>query len=371
MFDEQELRGLGLRFAERDAQDPETYPAASIEDLRSLQLLGAPFSEAEGGRGWTLLDAVRAIEVIASYSPSTALVWAMPLGLAGVCASGPDLAPPTHRAQWAAQIDQVASRYRAGDLYAACNSEKGAGGSLAATRTEARRAEDGAFRLTGEKILASSGTYADTFFSTARVTQDDLPGAGVVEMFFVPTHQPGVRVESDWDGFGMRGTESHTVRYEDARAEAVLGFPNFIEVVQPLEYWFCLFASVPLGCARGVLRALSTPAQASPALRLRLSDALMRYEALHAYLGETARDWRPSAGPSFAARVVRMKTYTSQESAALCASLFALGGGRHYRRNDPLARFLADSFAGTALRPPLALALERMVEQFAPFDAEP
>lgn len=92
----------------------------------------------------------------------------------------------------------------------------------------------------------------------------------------------------------------------------------------------------------------------------------MRYEALDSYLLETAAGWRGGAGPEYAARVLRTKTYVTQEATALCASLFALSGGRHYRRTSPVARLLADSFAGTSLRPPLALGLETLVEQFAP-----
>jgi hypothetical protein len=135
--------------------------------------------------------------------------------------------------------------------------------------------------------------------------------------------------------------------------------------VQPLSYWYCLFAAIPLGCAGSILRELATPTPASPALRLRLSDALMRYEALRAYLFETARDWRAAAGASYGARVLRAKTYVTQEATKLCAELFALSGGRHYRRDDRLARRLADAFAGTALRPPLPLALDTLVEQFS------
>src|SRR5690606_32126920 len=146
----------------------------------------------------------------------------------------------------------------------------------------------------------------------------------------------GVEVLSDWDGFGMRSTESQTVRYDGARSEAFLGFPNFIDVVQPLGYWYSLFAAIPLGCTRAILDELSQPVPAGAGLRLRLSDALMRVEALEAYLFETASQWRPAAGPAFMRRVVRTKTYVAQESTKLAAELFALGGGRHYRREDRL-----------------------------------
>jgi alkylation response protein AidB-like acyl-CoA dehydrogenase len=358
------VRELAPTLAAREAADPERYPSENIADLVASGVLRAPLGVSVGGSGCTLADAVDAIETIASASPSTALLAAMPIGLAGAYSTGPDVAPPEHRRAWADQIDRVAAEYRAGTLYAACNSEKGAGGSLEATKTIAQL-RSGRFALTGEKILASFGRHAGMFFSTAKVDQSDLPGAGVVEFFLVRPTAPGVHILDDWDGFGMRSTESHTVRYTAAPAEEIVGFPNFIEIVQPLTYWFALFAAIPLGCAAALRRELSTPAPESPALRLRLSEARMREEAMRAYLHETARAWRPGAGPAYAALALRTKTYVTEESTRLCAELFALSGGRHYKRDGRLARSLAASFAGTALRPPLPLALDSLVQQFS------
>jgi len=357
------VRDLAPTLANRESADPEGYPAENISDLVNAGVIRSPFPVSAGGTGCMLVDAVDAIEVIASASPSTALLAAMPIGFAGAYSGGPDVAPAAHRRAWAEQIDRVAEDYRAGVLYAACNSEKGAGGSLEATKTTARRSGE-TFELTGEKILASFGRHAGMFFSTAKVDPADLPGCGVVEFFLVRPNATGVNILNDWDGFGMRSTESHTVRYSSAPAEAVVGFPNFIEIVQPLTYWFALFSAIPLGCAAAIRRELASPAPESPALRLRLAEAQMREEALRAYLHETARAWRPGAGPAYAARALRTKTYVTQESTRLCAELFALSGGRHYKRDGRLARLLAASFAGTALRPPLPLALDALIQQF-------
>ena len=358
------LADLLPSIAGREAADPEAYPAESVAALYAASIPGAPLSAELGGEGASCRQATEAIEAIATASPSLALLASMPLGLAGVLAldvEGPD---EQWTRSWREQVENIAADYRAAKIYAACNSERGAGGSLAATKTVATRTADGAFSISGEKILASSGDYASVFFSTAKVTPEELPGAGVVEFFFVDAHAPGVNILDDWNGFGMRSTESHSVRYERAIASGVLGFPDFIARVQPLQYFFCLFAAVPLGCARTMLEALGKPAPQSPALRLRLVDAQMRYEALRAYLLETADGYRPAAGPAYAARVLRTKTYVSQEATKLCAELFALSGGRHYSRSSPVARAFADAFAGTALRPPLALGLETLVEQF-------
>ncbi len=351
------------RFTDHDAADGETYPAESVARLFETGAIQSALPKALGGDGASLEDSVRVVEAISGASGSLGLIAVMPLGFAHLFAVGPEFAPEPWRAKWSEQVERGAGEYRAGRIFAACNSEKGAGGALSATKTIAGRTADGGFELTGEKILATSGRFAMTFFSTAKVSQEDLPGAGVVEVFFVKTDAPGVEILDDWDGFGMRSTESHSVRYANAPGE-LLGFPDFFEQWQPFQCFYPLFAAVPLGCAGAILRELSTPSPTSPALRLRFNEALMRYESLFAYLLETARTWRVGMGPAERARVLRAKTFVAQESTKLAAELFALGGGRSYRRGGRAARAFADSFAGTALRPPLALALETMSDSF-------
>lgn len=359
-----DLPGLLRTFSAREAVAPDRYPAESVADLFAAGVIHAPLPPSLGGEGASCRDATMAVADIAAASPSLALLASMPIGLAGVLAMEVEAPSDEWRRTWDENRERIAGDYAKGLVYAACNSEKGAGGSLAATKTLAARDGDGQFRLTGEKILASSGRFASAFFSTAKVEPADLPGTGVVEFFFVDSGAPGVEVLDDWDGFGMRSTESHGVRYQHAPATAILGFPNFLEAAQPVQYWYNLFAAIPLGCARAILHSLGSPAPVSPAVRLRLSEAQMRYEAMRAYLLETAADFRPAAGPAYAARVLRTKTYVTQEATKLCAELFALSGGRHYSRSSAVARSFADAFAGTALRPPLALALDLLIEQF-------
>jgi alkylation response protein AidB-like acyl-CoA dehydrogenase len=355
-------------FQEREAVNPDAYPKRNIDELYERGILSAPFPGRLGGSDAKPGEAVRIIETIAAASPSTALIAAMPLGLAGVYSGCGSVVPDEHRASWDAQVDKAAAEFGQGRLYAACNSEKGAGGSVKEIKTAAA-AEGDAYALTGEKILASSGTFATYFFSTAKLDQGT--DRERVEVFVVRTDAPGVHVRTDWDGFGMRSTESHGVVYTRAVADHMLGWPNFIDDSQSFFYWYCLFAAIPLGCARAMLRELSTPVPQSAALRLRLIDAHMAYESLAAYLQETASMWHPGRDPAYAMRVVRTKTYVTQQSTKLCAELFALSGGRHYTRGGRLARTLADSFAGTALRPPLTLGLDMLLGQFEGTEVAP
>ena len=44
-----------------------------------------------------------------------------------------------------------------------------------------------------------------------------------------------------------------------ASAEALLGFPNFLAALVPTPYWYCLFATIPLGCAAGIRQGPDNP----------------------------------------------------------------------------------------------------------------
>ena len=237
--------------ADQERNHPEVYPDKSIRALFDAGIISGPFAKDLGGQGMTLVEAVGVLETLASVSPSVSLIASMPLGLAGIYGLDNEIAPEAHRTAFAEQTARVAADYRAGRLYAACNSEKGAGGSLAATKTMAARQSDGAFALSGEKILASAGRNAATFFSTAKVTADDLPGAGIVEFFLVDVASEGVEILNDWDGFGMRPTESHTVRYDKARARELVAFPHFVNVVAAARVLFLPLRGDPAGVCEG------------------------------------------------------------------------------------------------------------------------
>jgi len=157
----------------------------------------------------------------------------------------------------------------------------------------------------------------------AKVNAADLPGCGRRRVFFSCGGRPGVNILNDWDGFGMRSTETTTVRYR-RRRRGIVGFPNFIEIVQPLSYWFALLRPFPSDAPLRSGASCRRPPPESPALRLRLSEARMREEAARAYLHETAREWRPGAGPVYASAALRTKTFVTQEATRLCAELFCV-----------------------------------------------
>ena len=119
-----ELASVVAEFGAREVRDPEAFPLENLDDIKRSGLLLAPLPARLGGRGSSLAEMVQATEIVARASASTALLLTMPLGLAGICAIGPEVAPVAHAASWAGQIDYIAATYQAGRWYAACNSER-------------------------------------------------------------------------------------------------------------------------------------------------------------------------------------------------------------------------------------------------------
>ena len=133
------LSDLLPEIARREANDPERFPIESVGELYAAAVPQAPLPAALGGEGASCREATIALEAIATASPSLALIASIPLGLAGCMALQTGAPDEAWGRSWHDEVERIAADYRAGRIYAACNSEKGAGGSLAATKTLAAK----------------------------------------------------------------------------------------------------------------------------------------------------------------------------------------------------------------------------------------
>ena len=138
-------------------------------------------------------------------------------------------------------------------------------------RTRAQAIPAG-FVLDGVKSFASGSVGADWLTVSA---WDDAAGAALIAV--LPTAQPGITVEADWDAFGQRQTDSGTVRFDQVTLPAAL-----------------------------VLQAPGQAPSAQSTLRSQVAQLIMA----NLYLGiangafEAARDYtRNQARPWFAANV--------------------------------------------------------------------
>lgn len=107
---------------------------------------------------------------------------------------------------------------------------------------------DGAgWRLNGHKYYSTGSIFADWIDVFARRSDT---GADVIAA--VNTHQPGVRQQDDWDGFGQRTTGSGTSEFVDAIVEP----ENVIDFATRFKYQTALYQLVLLAVLAGTARAV-------------------------------------------------------------------------------------------------------------------
>jgi alkylation response protein AidB-like acyl-CoA dehydrogenase len=363
---------LAATWGEREAQanrDGElTMPAATLAEMRGSGLLAAPMPVEHGGWGASLWETAQAIRTIAQKAPSSALALVMPLGNASTCRIPEEVIPPGQRSALVEGKSWIAEQVRRGKILAVANSEPGAGGDLANTKTLAQRGPDGTYRLSGRKSFATFGRDADYYLCAARRTETvTSTHKGIVDGFFVAKGVPGLTVDDKWDPLGMRPTASVGLLLEDAAAEAILGFPGCLEGVSARHWSTVLFGAVFLGVGEGALHeGLKQVGPDAVWARGTLAEKALALDAAAGFLEAVACAETWPASKEFRERTQRCKTFIARTAVEVATQAAMVSGGRCYTAQHPVMRFLCDALAGPLLRPPLPQAMDALVKQLLP-----
>jgi alkylation response protein AidB-like acyl-CoA dehydrogenase len=357
------LRDRAAEWGEREAHAERAgacrLPADTVQDFRASGVLAAAIPRAAGGGGADLVSACHALRQLARRAPSTALCLAMPLGNAANTRIPDEAVPHALRAPLREGRAWIAEKALSGAILAVANSEPGAGGELSATRTRVRRDSAGRLRLSGQKSFATLGPDADYFLCSARTEE------GALDAFFVARAGGGVELSDDWDALGMRATASVGLRLEDALAEAVFVYPGAIAGVSARHWSTLLMAAVFVGVGEGALAAAVEGGSAgnSSWARANLADTALRLDAASAFVELLARTERLPCDAAYTERCRRAKTFAAQTALESATRAVVVAGGRAYRPNHPVARFLMHAAAGPLLRPPLPQAMDAIADQ--------
>ena len=155
------------------------YPWDVAKQMAAQGLLGLTIPEASGGQGGTLMDAVLAIESVASACPRSAdVVQAGNFGPIRVLAEyGTD-----------AQKKKFLARLLSGEAVISVGmTEPDAGSAVTDLKTKATRA-DGGYRIQGSKVFTTHSAYADVILAYVRFG----PGVGGIGSVLVDTKAKGV-----------------------------------------------------------------------------------------------------------------------------------------------------------------------------------
>ena len=181
------------------------YPWDVAKQMAAQGLLGITVKEADGGQGGTLMDAVIAIETVASVCPRSAdVVQAGNFGAIRVLAEYGSKAQKTRYLQRLLSGEGVIS---------VGMTEPEAGSAVTDLATTAKPDGDG-YRVSGAKVFTTHSAYADVYLAYVRFG----PGVGGIGSVLIDTKAPGVR-------FGQRskfmsGEDWAQVYFEDVRVPA-------------------------------------------------------------------------------------------------------------------------------------------------------
>ena len=185
--EQEEFRTAVRRFAERHlksgaharAHDPK-YPWDVAKLMAAQGLLGITMPEADGGQGGNLMDAVIAIETIASVCPKSAdVVQAGNFGPVRVLA---EYGTPL-------QKQKYLTRILAGEAVISVGmTEPDAGSAVTDLKTTATADGDG-WRINGSKVFVTHSAYANVILAYVRFG----PGVGGIGSVLIDTKAEGLR----------------------------------------------------------------------------------------------------------------------------------------------------------------------------------
>ena len=176
------------------------YPWDVAERMAAQGLLGITIPEADGGQGGTLLDAVLAIEAVASACPRSA----------DVVQAG-NFGPIRVLAQYgsASHKKTFLSRLLGGEAVIAVGmTEPDAGSAVTDLKTSAKRVEGG-WRINGSKVFTTHSAYAEVFLVYVRFA----PGVGGIGSVLLERESKGVSVGKK--SHFMSGEEWTQLHFED------------------------------------------------------------------------------------------------------------------------------------------------------------
>ncbi|MBB6735578.1 acyl-CoA dehydrogenase family protein [Cohnella zeiphila] len=328
------------------------FPREGIEALGRAGLLGLLVPEQAGGLGGTVADLAAVTEVLAEACGSTAMCFLM-----HCCATAVVSAKATPEQQ-ERYLRPIARGEKLGTL---AFSETGTGAHFYSPEISAVH-DNGEFVLNGRKSFVTNGDKADFLIV---VTNASSPELGL-DMLIVDAGSPGARFDGVWEGIGLSGNNSISLRLDNVRVPQTAlvgaegdGMGLIFQVVAPT---FILGVSgVNAGLARGAYRQALGHAQARKyadgrslaeiqAIQFYLSDMFGAVESASLFVRNAAA--KAVRGDEDAVlHVMQSKVIASEQAIRVTNLAMQVCGGQGYTRSLPVERYLRDARAGAVMAP--------------------
>jgi len=350
------------RFAARAARyDAESaFPAENYADLRAAGLLGLSIPTAYGGQGADSLTYAQCLLEMAKGCSATALTFNMHATvLTFIGALGTE-------AQKRRYFGDVV---RDGRLMASITSEPESSFRDKFVMQTVFKPAPGGYQVSGVKQFCSLGDSADYYFVSGIREGSTTAKEGLLSALIRRT-DPGVKIESTWNAMGMRGTVSHTIRYETfVEDEQIIGPPGGLFTID-LSGFALGYSATYLGIGEAALdyilnfvrtkaiRPSTEPLGHHPVTQRAIAEMATAVRAARLLLHEAARV-RDSGDRAAAMLAVNQSKYLSAETGAMVTErAIRLAGGRGILRDLPLERWHRDAMAGPVMPPSSDRCLE-------------
>jgi alkylation response protein AidB-like acyl-CoA dehydrogenase len=333
------------------------FPHDDLADLTAIGYLRMFVPIELGGLGFGL-ERVAAEQVrLATAAPATALAINMHLIWTGVAKALRDRGD--------ASLEWVLTDAARGEIFAFGVSEPGNDLVLFDSVTTAEPTADGGFAFTGTKIFTSLSPVWTRLSVFGKDASGDEPA---LVHGFLTRDDAGVSSLGDWDTLGMRGTQSHSTRLDEAVVPATRLFRRLPvgSNADPLIFaifanFLPLIASVYVGIGERALELAVAAAKRrtslksggasyaeDPDIRWRIADAAIAQDALYPPLFSLARDvdTLTDHGAAWFPKLVGVKIRSTETARTVVDQAIRVSGGSSYTATSELSRLYRDVLAG-------------------------
>jgi len=358
--------------AERDERlQRRTLDRADFEALAETGFLRLIVPESHGGcwrslaeSGPTVVDAVQRIArgdhsvgLVASMHPAVMIYWT----------AGRE-APEPFAEAWEKQRSVVFRSALDGHFWGTITSEPGSGGDILRTKATATPLDGGGrlFQLRGAKHFGSGSQVVSYMITTAKPVGSDLPMGFYLDLRDQPWDgSAGMTITREWDGMGMKATQSHATMLDGVEAVA-WAWPEAVVSGSPTA------GALGLAMYCGVIGAVVDSAMAEAEVRLGGRD-LRPYEDVawaqsqidHWMLTQAQRGLvdiiAGTEADTAVLEAIKAKTGMAATAETVLQNVCRAVGGGAFSASSPFASWYEDVRALGYLRPPWALAFDQLI----------
>lgn len=343
--------GFAPRAARYDAES--SFPHENYADLHRAGLLGLTVPRRFGGVGADPVAYAHALCAIARACPATALTFNMHCTVTSLLET---LATEAQQRRFFAEVVE------GGQAIASITSEPEQSFRDRFVLNTVFRPVPGGWQVAGVKHFCSLGDAAAHYFVTGIVEGATTARQGAISAL-IRRDARQMKIEGVWNATGMRGTVSHTIRYDVVVPEAdIIGRPG--QILEADLSGFALgYAAVYLGIGEAAFAYMvedartraqkpsTTPLSHHPLVQRQVAETGTALRAGRLLLHEAARLKAAGDRAEAMLAVNQAKAFCTEAGLRATEQALRQAGGRGILKELPLERWHRDALAGPVMPP--------------------